>query len=340
VFEALFDADLRFVQSAAAASFDWQQVSQQHGTPLQAIVAGAIFDFDEPERRFAQRLELLSWCVGRGADPDQHATEKAVGRVSVDGAELILAGTSAQSLIRTVYCLCQQDLISDMDPQSMLVSRLKTMQKRMAAAERPTCHSVVDSVMSHMWEEMCREPDFADVAVLSQPVGPLGLRCLFRAHSVLLCHASPVFNVMLKPNHQAWRESDNHCITLDESPAAVEVFLSMLYSGCFPHADCDCDVLITVAEMADKYQVDKILPGLAAQIRRRISVDNFAMICAYAQKYSCLTLLSDCESFVREKARLGEIRPDIRWPNATNQTMDFIEETLNLYALAMKSRTL
>ena len=336
VFNALFRGDLQFVQSATSC-FDWEQVSLKYGTPLQAIVAGAIWDFDEPERKFSERLELLSWCISQGADPEQHAHGKVFGRVQIERDDLILAGTSAQSLIRTVHTFCRQEFLTDLDPQSLLLPRLKAMQKLLTALARPKCFSVVQSVAGHMWAEICHEPEYADVTVLSRPMTDKGLRCVFLAHSVLLCHASPVFKAMLK--ERAWREGDNHRIILDEPPGAVDIFLSMLCSGVLPD-EYTCQEIATAAEMADKYQVDTMIPGLVAQMRRRMSVDNFATLCAYALKYSNLAMIGDCEAFVRKKAQQGEIRPESRWSNATHETMNFITETLNLYTFTVESRTL
>ncbi|CAE7333665.1 NHX3 [Symbiodinium sp. CCMP2592] len=338
IFSALFRGDLLFVQSASPY-FDWQKVSLKYGTTLQAVVAGAIWDFDESDRKFEERMELLSWCISRGADPDQHSHEKVFGRVPLDTTDLCLAGSSARSLVRTVDTICFDDFISDCDPQALLPGRLKAMQQLLArAVDRPKCHLVVESVVGHMWAEICRDPEFADVTILSRPMTERKLRCVFLAHSVLLCHASPVFKAML--TNKAWQEGGNHRIVLDEPPAAVNTFLSLLYSGCFPEEECSCQDIVTVAEMADKYQVERMIPGLLSQMRSRMTVDNFASICSYALKYIDLALIRDCETFVQEKARQGEIRPDERWCNATHETMNFIVDTLNLYALTVKRRIL
>mmetsp|Transcript_49934 Transcript_49934/g.116592 ORF Transcript_49934/g.116592 Transcript_49934/m.116592 type:complete len:362 (-) Transcript_49934:60-1145(-) len=338
-FNALFRADDFFVKGAVTPCFNWQQVSVKFGTILQAIVAGAIYDYEEPQRIFDKRLELIPWCISRGADPDQHAPEKVQCKVPVDNLDLPLAGNSAQSILSTVLCIYQQELLSDMDPLSILPHRLKMMQKLLLTSERPKLRLVVESIATHVWEEVSSEPEFADVAVLSMAMPPNGMRCRFPAHSVILCQASPVFDAMLK--HKGWRESDSFQITLEESPDVLRIFLMMLCSGVLPMLDGkDVRDLVRVAEMADKYQVEFLVPVLLAHFRQNITIPTFASICDFGLKYKQSGLLADCSKFVGEKARAGDINPEFRWPGATHETMNFIVDTLNLYAHEVAKRTL
>ena len=90
------------------------------------------------------------------------------------------------------------------------------------------------------YERIYRNKEFADVVLVRNVNAPSDDPVEFRAHALVLKSASVVFGAMLGSN--TWSEGQGRRIDTKDSPAALDNFLSLVYTGCEPTTACTLPV--------------------------------------------------------------------------------------------------
>lgn len=236
VWAAIAAGDVTVVR-AAPADFDVNEVHPKYGTVLTAFLQGLLNRdgrfFTDPCRP-KRVVELVDELGRRGARPDQVIPE---ARIDVEGLyqEWRLTGqvTAMQAIIQM-----RNDLVAfklqtvdqdQIDGADIDVSILSDLIEKYAAltvqGTRTAQRSMIPDAVLDVWER-CLES--------RHETGDVVLKCVdgtVKSHSLVLVQASPVVSAMLRSEMS---EGTKREIVVDESTRVVEMFMSLLYTGCVP----------------------------------------------------------------------------------------------------------
>lgn len=227
----------------APEDFDWNEPHFFHGTPLMATVNEIV----RSGQLNCEVKAMLQFCMGQGADPRTHApvargfsggwgnsTEEFphVTRVFHAGRSAITLALGLVSVLERISLYEHQGKYVD---QLAAAKELLTVfgQFQPAAPSRPVPEAAIN-----MWNSVRSDQEHADVElrVSGDPDagGEAGsdFGTVVMAHSLVLCHSSPVLGAML---NSSMREGQTKVVSVPgASVAAVRLLLAIVYSGVVP----------------------------------------------------------------------------------------------------------
>jgi len=307
MFQALCNGDIAGAKSKAVG-FDWHATSDVWGTPLLAIFSGYCFQPEEADETMINtKTTLVKWCILQGADPHQHAPRSCNWKVPVGETNVDIAGNSALSFLANAshgieMTLDETDYTDDerFDRLSDVESRLEFFSALISQNLGPPKVRVLEGVVS-AWEKIYQDRAAADVVFVCHDAK----EC--RAHSLVLKAVSPVLSAMLDQN-SSWREAQHQKIETTDSLGAIENFVALVYTGSFAEGQLEdgtigAKELIQIAEVAQRYQVEFLMPALTIRLRNDVSNATFDMICDFAIRHVNFDLQSVCMSHASSKTK-------------------------------------
>eukprot|EP00397_Hematodinium_sp_SG-2012_P046307 GEMP01052269.1.p1 GENE.GEMP01052269.1~~GEMP01052269.1.p1 ORF type:complete len:281 (+),score=68.37 GEMP01052269.1:114-845(+) len=155
---------------------------------------------------------------------------------------------------------------------------------------------IVESSVA-LWESIYMDKEQADV-VFELKDGQTQIK----AHSNVLFVASPVLKAMC--TQSSMRESSG-VIKVDDSQAALEAFLRLVYTG-YLSEEPDVDLLLGVLELSCRWNVPHVAELIEVWLVRRIDVDTFEVSVEAGVQMQLPVLLRHLEDFASEESQILE----------------------------------
>ncbi|CAE7471196.1 mel-26 [Symbiodinium sp. CCMP2592] len=151
----------------------------------------------------------------------------------------------------------------------------------------------------------------------------------FKVWSFVLARWSPVFEKMLGSDNYA-ESQQSQVVIQDFSAGAVEIFLRFLYSG---RVGGSVAVLVEVAALADKYQVQALPPLCFRLVRKTLKPEEACKVFALADRLHAVEMRREALDliFTKPKEALTK-RPNLR--------AELLEEILGSGLLCIQNHAL
>mmetsp|Transcript_93307 Transcript_93307/g.170927 ORF Transcript_93307/g.170927 Transcript_93307/m.170927 type:complete len:462 (-) Transcript_93307:126-1511(-) len=254
LWEALFSCRHAYhvIMQLAPDDFDWNAMHPVHGTPLMATV-NEIVRSGQVNRDVRS---VLQWVIKHGADPRRiaptargysggwgNSTDEFpnVPRVPHNGKSAITLVLGLINVLERIWNYEHKGKYQDQ------LSAAKELMNIFGRFRENVPTSPVPCPVLEMWQNIQYDQEHADVEIhvtgdiveddcTSQDRDDL---CIIRAHSLVLCHASPVLEVFLS---NRWSASSGEgggpkmrTVPLPgASPVAVHLLLETIYTGVMP----------------------------------------------------------------------------------------------------------
>jgi len=139
----------------------------------------------------------------------------------------------------------------------------------------------------------------------------------FPAHKLVLQAASNVFRAMLTSSD--WKENRSSRVSIQTSSAALDNFLSLIYTGCLSEAQISREgveavkVLLDTSELTERYQVEWASEALIHKLRGQISQETFELLASFALRHGSKNLQVNCQEFAKEEKQALSDEDWKRW---------------------------
>jgi len=318
IWEALAMGEARALQGADTSSFQWRDMHQDFGSPLHAILFGKISNatgndasdsvdhvrfgslISSDSQRRRSRLSLLRMAMESGADPDipappscdcelfwhfeKHGQLQKTKFISFTGKSALQCLLAAK---RVITELDVRDWMCELEAIDEAVDIL-------SKSGPPTNKIAVSEGVVETWEAVLNDTASTDVVLRAEGSGNAEVK----AHSVVLCGASPVLKAMLSTT--SMREGDRRVIEIkDSSIQAVGLLLVLIYTGTTGAGEEEpqVPVMLSALDLAHRWQVLHVASMLASAVASRLDPDNFEAAMDAALRLQLPQLLSAGRAF-------------------------------------------
>lgn len=280
----------------------------------------------------------------------QHTPVNCGWAVEMGTREMRLGGNSALSLVCNLQGEIEEwrkDVDDDWERSSLISSisaRLRTFLKIFTSAPRGAHRVQVLAGVVDLWDRLYQHTSSADVIFVAR-----GGREHY-AHSTILTLASPVLSAMLQSG--TWAEGKCKRIEIQDSSAAIEDFLSLIYTGGLSakqldEGSCDSQLregskhhssltdpashLLEVAEIACRYQVNMLVAPLVSRLRGSVSTPTFDCICSFALRHTEKDLQKECEKVASSlHLKMGSDEWGAWLGSLSSSVQEFVRNSLGL----------
>ena len=313
VYALLAAGDFEAVKRATPAGFDWTQLSHRGAPPLTLLLDQIVLKTGMGP---ARAVECAKWMISQGASPTQFADSDCS-----DSTTFFFDYNQKESTIecthknRTPIEVITQ-ILKEMKSNKHWKERaeLKNMERLLAAftaapLANPSKHDMqaVDPSVVGMWEDVLADEACQDLTFECEGGGTVG------AHALVLSCASPVLRAMVSSR---MREGTERKIEVDESVAAVKLFLELVYTGGSSADPLPVPDALAALDLAHRWDVVGVVGMLERAIAPLIKKQTFAQIAEAAAlkdlpllKSSCVKYASQEGAMIDELAGKGELPP-------------------------------
>lgn len=332
VWIALAEGDAETLRKAPA-DFNMQEVHPHYGTVFTALLV-------HPQNVFSQLLQnadpvdlILQFLVSRGARPDAvvpascgaclsfavWSTKPVSGKSKAEVKEsttsslrVMFSGKSAIEVLlefRTGIERAQQDFRDHPRELSPEYVPWEKKHEQVNALLRKYLSLMPDSSKSRvprldvpeavvdLWERVFRASDSADLTI-SSPSGSV----IQKVHRNVFAEISHVTKAMLLAPMCERRDG---IIQFEDDPAAVQLFLSLVYTGCVPAHDDDKDGAPQLKDFLGALSLSHRLAAapftavLAERLQTLVSAESFEEILDAAVRHDIAPLRESCLEFAK-----------------------------------------
>ena len=313
---ALVEAgDFDAVKRATPAGFDWTQLTYKHAPPLTLLIDQVILTSGMGP---SMAVQFAKWMVSQGASPSQFAPSECtiVSRFLLD---LYKEESTIESLYKNRTPIeVVTNLLKEMKSNKHWKDRtveLKNMDRLLAAftaaplaTPKHDMQAVDPSVVS-MWEDVLADEACQDLTFECEGGATVG------AHALVLSCASRVLRAMVSSR---MREGTERKIEVDESVAAVKLFLELVYTGGSSADPLPVPDALAALDLAHRWDVVGVVGMLERAIAPLIGKTTFSQIAEAAAlkdlpllKSSCVKYASEKGAVIDELAEKGELSPAV-----------------------------
>lgn len=222
---------------AAPAAFDVAGTHPRYGSVLTAFLQGLLNlegNFIAEGDRRSRAKELVNELARRGARPDQvipcaNMTIRGLyrsWRLTGDITPMQVVIQIRNDLTKWTFEHEEEDVTVEESIKAAADLITKFSEMIAGGCREVPRTSIPDAVLA-IWERFLEDATSADVEIIT-PEGAVA------AHAAVLSAASPVLGAMLA---SGMREGTRREVRVDDPLAAVELFRSLLYTGCVPAPD-------------------------------------------------------------------------------------------------------
>lgn len=250
---------------------------------------------------------LAKWLCDYGCDPEQPAPPDAttewryyfVGQQDKKSKNMRLAGKSAMRLLFEILdeatygrdWRCQDTAKKLTDLINICIKHKSQKQ----VSPLPKLEIAESSV--ELWERIYTGKDNSDVVFETKEGRTI------KAHSIVIFAASPVLKAMCTCSSML---ESSRVIQVEDSAAAVESFLRLIYTG-YLEEEPDVELLLGVLELSCRWQVPHISELIEIWMIRRIDSESFEMLYEAAELKHLSELIRSLEDFATEEVQIQEI---------------------------------
>mmetsp|Transcript_40306 Transcript_40306/g.94407 ORF Transcript_40306/g.94407 Transcript_40306/m.94407 type:complete len:339 (+) Transcript_40306:163-1179(+) len=303
--------DIEALKRFTPVCFDWSLCDSPYKTP---VLHAAILDGVTRPELHDNILEILSWLLKMGADPQQKAPSNAnrfdiwkTHRPETTTVTLKCAGHTALSLALALREALMGSGVEFPDECTFLEAVVSVIS--MPARKAPRV--AINPGVLDRWEKVLEMTETHNVTFETAD-GEV------TAHDILLMASSPVLRVMLESSMVEGKQK--RIKVKDAASGGVSLFVEMLYTNATRRGP-DYKTVLTALDLAHRWQVENVVQILADALRDMITFDSFVLIAEAATLKGLEMLKTACAAYGAADSKLQCLLKNGRLPPAVSRLL-------------------